>query len=206
MCMFILHRDLIRTGLPCGQGLSSVSSPCGSHTFVDDCHLTHMQNLNFLIPWMKEFICCGFSHSSRCDAIGLPSSTELILNASEVVGVCKSCHTLSWSIKRNFGWVRVLSRNLQLWQLCPMVALIQFPSRMLTCRFRVPAICISRGRAALSTCMASKVDLPNVSQLCEKARLSLTPEEVNDSLIVWGVLRWLRIRNSSWFCCATCGW
>ena len=32
--------------------------------------------------------------------------------------------------------------------------------------------------------MASKVDLPNVSQLCEKARLSLTPEEVNDSLIV----------------------
>lgn len=146
------------------------------------------------------------SHSPRCDAIGLPSSTELILNASEVVGVCKSCHTLSWSIKRNFGWVRVLSRNLQLWPFCPMVALIQFPSRMLTCRFRVPAICISRGRAALSTCMASKVDLPNVSQLCEKARLSLTPEEVNYSLIVWGDLRWLRIRNSSWFCCATCGW
>jgi len=28
--------------------------------------------------------------------------------------------------------------------------------------------------------MASKVDLPNVSQLCEKARLSLTPEEVKD--------------------------
>jgi hypothetical protein len=76
MCMFTLHRDLIRTGLPCGQGLSSVSSPCGRHTFVDNCHLTHMQNLNFLIPWMKEFICCGsvtLRDATQLDYLPIPN-------------------------------------------------------------------------------------------------------------------------------------
>jgi hypothetical protein len=43
---------------------------------------------------------------------------------------------------------------------------------------RLPSIYRSSRRAATTTCAASKVDPPNLANLCEKARLTLTPEEV----------------------------
>ena len=46
-------------------------------------------------------------------------------------------------------------------------------------RLRFPSL---YQRLTTTTCAASKVEPPNVAHLCEKARLTLTPEEVQTSL------------------------
>jgi aspartyl-tRNA(Asn)/glutamyl-tRNA(Gln) amidotransferase subunit C len=51
---------------------------------------------------------------------------------------------------------------------------------MLTISLRISVAGIPTKRAAMSTCMASKVEPPNIAHLCEKARLSLTPQEVEE--------------------------
>ena len=59
-----------------------------------------------------------------------------------------------------------------------MAGVVQSTCKLLPSRFRLPSIYLSSRRAATTTCTASKVDPPNIANLCEKARLTLTPEEV----------------------------
>lgn len=60
----------------------------------------------------------------------------------------------------------------------------QEPSWISQARFCVPSFGLTCRRAAMSIFMASKVDPPNVAQLCEKARLTLAPEEVRCLILV----------------------
>lgn len=61
-----------------------------------------------------------------------------------------------------------------------MAARVQSSCKMLPCMSRLHSIYLSSRRVTFTACSASKVDPPNVSVLCEKARLTLTAEEVKD--------------------------
>ncbi|KAG0561023.1 hypothetical protein M758_9G034100 [Ceratodon purpureus] len=61
-----------------------------------------------------------------------------------------------------------------------MAGVVQGSCKMLPSRLRLPSIFRLSRSAATTTCAASKVDPPNIAHLCEKARLTLSPEEVKD--------------------------
>lgn len=59
-----------------------------------------------------------------------------------------------------------------------MAGVVSCSCKVLPSRLGLPSIYLSSRRAATTTCTASKVEPPNVAHLCEKARLTVSPEEV----------------------------